>query len=771
MAEFMQSAEDSRPEHLYDTIDPLGMQEDDDDLEGLEPKDESVLPGEAREGRCPEQLKFKQIDVLADDEMLKMARNLSSEQMVVLARIVNYLKKVMLFSDSLEELPRLMVHGGGGVGKSYLIRTVAQWAEKILRRAGDNPLKPKVLLLAPTGMAASLIGGTTLQSGLSLKFGTKYLSLRDTKREELRILFEELQLIIIDECSMVSADALYDVHRRLQEIFVSKDFFGGKSILLVGDLMQLPPVKGRPIFAKPKCEKNVSLWSSNENLWSSFEVITLNTNFRQGISEWTKCLNRLRIGEITDDDRTMLEQRRLTNFPDLNKSKATHVYYTNENVDTYNMEMMDSMEGEFVTLNAQIVVPRGYKTYVTPHGTVEDTQFRKTLMLKKGVRVMLTFNVRISDSLINGALGTVIGFLSGKEAKVVAVVVKFDNDTVGKMQREDYKDMCEGFINQNGCPIFRSTLKFQGTAFGSLNSHGAKCKITQFPLRLAFASTTHKLQGANIGVGSDMIAHGHINRKKKNQIAKVPKCLYYVMLSRCSSIENVYLDEHFDIDQIQCSIQALKEANVLDEKSLFNKVKNEVFEIFYINIRSWSKHEVDLWHDLAAKQSSFICLVETWIEPSTPSPMTISGKFMYHSSFGRGRGSAIITKEEESQVFSVCTEYFQLISLPLPKFQLTTIYLSKEADLHDVRRALIQTMDNNMPQMIMGDFNFVRVPNSLTDLFCTQGLVPIVTEPTHVDGRTLDQIFVSNEIKDKIELFVQFKYYSDHSAFQVKIKD
>ena len=176
MAEFLKAAEDSRPEHVYDTIDPLGIQEDDDDLEELEPKDESVLPGEAREGRCPEQLKFKQIDLLADDEMLKMAGNLSSEQMVVLARIVNYLKKVMLSSEchSLEEPPRIIVHGGGGVGKSYLIRTVAKWAEKILRKAGDNPLKPKVLLLAPTGMAASLIGGTTLQSGLGLKFGTKY---------------------------------------------------------------------------------------------------------------------------------------------------------------------------------------------------------------------------------------------------------------------------------------------------------------------------------------------------------------------------------------------------------------------------------------------------------------------------------------------------------------------------------------------------------------------------------------------------------------------
>ena len=74
--------------------------------------------------------------------------------------------------------------------------------------SGDNPLKPKVLLLAPTGMAANLIGGTTLQTGLNLKFGTRYLPLQDAKREEFRVLFEDLVLIIVDEFSMVGADAL-----------------------------------------------------------------------------------------------------------------------------------------------------------------------------------------------------------------------------------------------------------------------------------------------------------------------------------------------------------------------------------------------------------------------------------------------------------------------------------------------------------------------------------------------------------------------------------
>ena len=57
--------------------------------------------------------------------------------------------------------PRMVVHGGGGVGKSFMINCISKWIEKIMREPGDNPFKPKVLLLGPTGMAATLINGTT----------------------------------------------------------------------------------------------------------------------------------------------------------------------------------------------------------------------------------------------------------------------------------------------------------------------------------------------------------------------------------------------------------------------------------------------------------------------------------------------------------------------------------------------------------------------------------------------------------------------------------
>ena len=564
---------------------------------------------------------------------------------------------------------------------------------------------------------------------------------------------------------MVSADALYDIHRRLCEIFVSDDVFGGCAVLLVGDLLQLPPVKGRPIFARPKYNKNASLWNSNMNLWESFEVVTLTVNFRQGVSALTNCFNRLRCGEITNEDRELLENRRLSKFPDLDQTKACHVYYSNYEVDSYNMEALNSIQGESVNLEAEITMPKGYRLYITPHGTIEDSQFRKTLSLKVGARVMVTFNIQISDSLINGALGNVIGFVYGSRNNVIAVMVQFDDPEVGNLQKVRFKELCKGFEEQNGCPIFRTTLRPQGKAMRSANSHGASVKITQFPLRLAAASTGHKLQGTSIK--SNLVVHGYVN-KKKNKTAAVPKCLYYVMLSRVTKIDNIFLDDNFDIDHIQCSTSALEEVERLNAKSLTKDI--EIYDVFFINVRSFSKHKEDLFQDLYAKRAKYVCLAETWIDDSMPSPFTTNDRIVHHSSFGKGRGTCILSTSSEDQSQCVSTEKFQLVTAQVMNIQLTVAYLSKGVDWQEVTKAIDLILDKSMPQMLLGDFNFdVKEENYLTSYLDQLGMVQIVTEPTQKEGRTLDHLYVTEELYERVKCKVQFKHFTDHAALQIKI--
>ena len=76
------------------------------------------------------------------------------------------------------------------------------------------------------------------------------------KLERIKNALQHVENVIVDEMSMVSADFLYNLHKRLMEISDSKDNFGGRGVMLVGDLLQLPPVKASAIFKKPKSEKS-----------------------------------------------------------------------------------------------------------------------------------------------------------------------------------------------------------------------------------------------------------------------------------------------------------------------------------------------------------------------------------------------------------------------------------------------------------------------------------------------------------------------------------
>merc|ERR1712105_51708 len=97
--------------------------------------------------------------------------------------------------------------------------------------------------------AAKNIGGTTLHTGLSFKFGSDMLDFLTEKLYIARKNLEndEVVIVVVDEFSMVSSDNLYNLHKRLQHIFMSQEFFGGRSVLLVGDIMQLGPVRAAPI--------------------------------------------------------------------------------------------------------------------------------------------------------------------------------------------------------------------------------------------------------------------------------------------------------------------------------------------------------------------------------------------------------------------------------------------------------------------------------------------------------------------------------------------
>ena len=311
------------------------------------------------------------------------------------------------------------------------------------------------------------------------------------KMAQFRDNLSELKIVIIDEMSMVGADMLYNVHKKLCEIFCSEDFFANKSMLVVGDLLQLRPVDGTYTFNIPR-DPNFKAFADGNTLWQSFEPFVLRENHRQGDgSIWANHLNDLRVGKVTDEALELL-QSRITDEPMLEED-AMHVFYTNKEVTEHNFEMLDRLPGSEDIIAAQMIHP----DYWTPDikkkdGTVDTTNFLMGLYVKVGARVSMVFNISIIDGLVNGSLGTVVGIeKSGSE--VTSIIVRFDDQMTGERQRERYPTLSKKYEKENGTPIMRHDFEYPIKS-KSGKPFGAKARVIQFPLRLSWASTAHKMQ-------------------------------------------------------------------------------------------------------------------------------------------------------------------------------------------------------------------------------------------------------------------------------------
>ena len=189
-----------------------------------------------------------------------------------------------------------------------------------------------------------------------------------------------------------------------------------------------------------------------------------------------------------------------------------------------------------------LMAPKGYKPKFDK-GLVDNTQFAEKLRLKKSARVMIIVNVDIKDSIVNGSLGTVIDFVKtvstdkdgNKKEEIRSIIVVFDDPETGldQMARHQYDESIRKHKEARGVPIFRSTLSYQAPYKKNYKTHGAMCQVKQFPLKLAWASTAHKVQGITIKRGTNVVIHGHEN---------IPDGMYYLMLSRVQDIDQIYLE-------------------------------------------------------------------------------------------------------------------------------------------------------------------------------------------------------------------------------------
>ncbi|XP_062602075.1 uncharacterized protein LOC134263710 [Saccostrea cucullata] len=345
------------------------------------------------------------------EEMLQILQNLNETQMRVFYLVREWCLR-RNFGENPEAL-HIFITGGAGTGKSHLIKAIHYEASRILRKTLTSPDSISVLLSAFTGTAAFNIGGSTLHHLFSLPkyMPLPYEPLREQSLSEMRVQLGDLQILVIDEISMVYKRLLYYVHERLVQIKKCKEPFGGVSVIAVGDFYQLPPVKQR---------KDERLYKDNAlypvDYWVDFfKVVELSEIMRQREDiPFATALNSLRtrvVKQALEDETASILSDCIREGPE----DVLHVYATNEEVNAYNLSMLRRTCEDLVEIDAQDftkdrttgkLILRG-----KPITRGRSDNLSSSLLLGVSARVMLTRNCNVDDGLVNGVMGHVSQFL------------------------------------------------------------------------------------------------------------------------------------------------------------------------------------------------------------------------------------------------------------------------------------------------------------------------------------------------------------------------
>jgi ATP-dependent DNA helicase PIF1 len=371
--------------------------------------------------------------------------------------------------------------------------------------------KKKHIVVAPTGIAAINAGGVTIHSMFGLPLRTFIpttdridsnlgLNIADLmqhfryRKEKLKLM-REIEIIIIDEVSMLRADVLDMMDFSLRFVRRNQQKFGGVQMLFIGDLYQLPPVV--------RDEHFLGMYYKSPFFFESFALkemplitIELTTVFRQTDEKFLDILNDIRDGEVGDIDFETLNERYI---PDFEPTDEPYVYLTSHNrmADEINQKKLSELKGKSYIFSADIT------------GNFNENQYpnEEELQLKVGAQIMFIRNDASGDKkYFNGKLAEVMN-LNEKE---ITVLIDGDED-VFTLKKEIWEQKKYGLDADKN--ITEDVL-------GSFQ---------QYPIRLAWAVTIHKSQGLTF----DRLI---IDAGKSFASGQV-----YVALSRCRTLEGIVL--------------------------------------------------------------------------------------------------------------------------------------------------------------------------------------------------------------------------------------
>ncbi|MDR1675472.1 MAG: AAA family ATPase [Tannerella sp.] len=389
-----------------------------------------------------------------------------------------------------ETSEHVFLTGKAGTGKTTFLRHIRQHTHK------------HAIVAAPTGVAAINAGGITLHSLFQLSF-EPYVPGYSSQKNKFRFskakldLLRQLELLIIDEVSMLRADTLDAIDRTLQIIRRSALPFGGLQILYIGDMFQLPPVVKEEEWAllKPHYE-SIFFFHAQAIRQTQPVYLELKKVYRQKEQAFVNLLNNVRNNCLSAADMQLLNARWQPNFVPSPEDKYITLTTHNYKADRLNRQELDRLAGRAYVFAGK--VEGEFPDYALP----TDVQ----LCLKAGAQVMFIKNDP-DGRYFNGKIANV----SGISAEQIQVLMPENGETV-QVPKETWKNIRYTLDKDSG--------EMQEEEIGA---------YTQYPLRLAWAVTIHKSQGltfdkAIIDIGASFAA-GQT----------------YVALSRCTSLDGIVL--------------------------------------------------------------------------------------------------------------------------------------------------------------------------------------------------------------------------------------